>query len=135
MYENIKTSLIIITFISFLTINTYVFYELITNLFKKLPKKSRLALVGLSFLTSPTLIYIGLISHSHLLWASLHITAYSYLIYLKRKKLFDVKTFRIQDKYLFFGAMIILAQSIFVYYYDAINHISMNHPDNLANYN
>jgi hypothetical protein len=87
MYEKIETSLIIITFISFLTINTYVFHELITNQFKKLPKKSRLALVGLSFLTSPTLIYIGLIFDSHLLWVSLHIIAYSYLIYLKKQKL------------------------------------------------
>jgi hypothetical protein len=135
MYENIKTFSIVIIFISFLTINTYVFYEFFTNLFKKLPKKSRFALIGLSFMTSPTLIYIGLIFDSHLLWVSLHIMAYSYLVYLKRKKLFDVKAFRIQDKYLFFGGMIILAQSIFVYYYDAINHISMNHPDNLANYN
>ena len=134
MYEYIKTSLIVITFISLLTINTYVFYELITNLFKEFPKKSRFAFVGLSFLTSPTLIYLGLLLDSQFLWVTLHIIAYSYLIYLKRQKLFDVKTFRIQDKYLFFGAMIILAQSIFVYYYDAINHISMNHPDNLANY-
>jgi hypothetical protein len=135
MYENIKTFSIVIIFISFLTINTYVFYELITNLFRKLPKKSRFALIGISFFGSLTLVYLGLLLDSHFLWVTLHIIAYFYFIYLKKQKLFDVKAFRVQDKYLFFGAMIIFAQSIFVYYYDAINHISMNHPDNLANYN
>jgi hypothetical protein len=134
MYENIKTFSIVIIFISFLTINTYVFYELFTNLFRKLPEKSRFALIGISFFSSPMLVYLGLLLDSHFLWMTLHISAYFYFIYLKKQKLFDVKAFRIQDKYLFFGAMIIFAQSIFVYYYDAINHISMNHPDNFANY-
>ena len=93
MYEYIKTFSIIITFISYLIINTYVFYELITNLFKKLPEKSRFALIGISFFSSPVLIYIGLLFDSNVLWITLHIIAYFYFIYLKKQKLFNTKTF------------------------------------------
>ena len=82
MYEYIKTFSIVITFFLYLTINAYVFYEIVINLFKSLPKKTRFAFTGLSFLISPILIYIGLLFDSHFLWATLHIISYSYLIYL-----------------------------------------------------
>ena len=123
--------LIFVTSITiYLLFHTYVFNAILLKINQNILDKY--LLIGQSFLLLPTLICISLLIGFKYLWIILLIYLY-YIFYKDKDSIFfkfNTKSFVIITLILIFSI-----QSIFVYFYDAINFVSMNHPDNLSNYN
>ena len=118
----------------FLLINTHVFYEIIKSYIKDFNKNNKFVFIGIGFYMSPTLVYISFLLGSKTFWILLHLIAYALYLYLKRLHSFKLAINFIHNKFIYFGLLIILITAIYVYFYDAVNHISINNLDNLNTY-
>jgi hypothetical protein len=122
------TFLFILVYIFLLAVNTYVFNTIITNFFDF---KNKYFSVGLSFLISTSIIAVSIALELKWFWVILHIIAL--LIFLKIKN-FSKSTKIPVSKDNFFLILVLLLHSVFIYFQDSFKFISMNHPDNFANY-
>jgi len=133
MYLSFYDVIVIFSFVIFLSVTTFSCYILLQSYLIRESNNSNLEFIGILFLTPTTIVtLLHLIGLVHV-WFYFSIMILVILITLRKSKSYLIKIKKINKSEVILLFSIFLL-SIFVYYFDAYNNISLNHPDAITNY-